>query len=203
MPKPNAPNMKNLPERLSIENAFMLAGSGNTEAFSEWMGMVEIPLRKSFARFARFVDPEVIVQETFLRMWLVARDPARRLEGENASLRFALKVARNVVHEELRRMRPYQSLDDEEWNELPEMSFEPVLPDPALGKAIRKCLDRLPEQPRTALNARLFQSHHPDRQLAEQLRMRLNTFLQNIVRARKLLAECLERRGVRLGEMLS
>jgi RNA polymerase sigma-70 factor (ECF subfamily) len=34
--------------------------------------------------------------------------------------------------------------------------------------------------------------------LAERLGMRLNTFLQNVTRARKLLVECLERRHVDL-----
>jgi RNA polymerase sigma-70 factor (ECF subfamily) len=34
--------------------------------------------------------------------------------------------------------------------------------------------------------------------LAERLGMRLNTFLQNFTRARKLLAECLEKRKVDL-----
>jgi hypothetical protein len=35
------------------------------------------------------------------------------------------------------------------------------------------------------------------------VRMRPNTFLQNIVRARRFLAECLRRRGVDLGVELS
>ena len=39
--------------------------------------------------------------------------------------------------------------------------------------------------------------------LAERVRMRPNTFLQNIVRARRFLAECLKRRGVDLGVELS
>ena len=38
----------------------------------------------------------------------------------------------------------------------------------------------------------------PDETLAAGLRMRRNTFLQNITRARKLLAACLERHGVDL-----
>jgi len=39
--------------------------------------------------------------------------------------------------------------------------------------------------------------------LAERLRMRLNTFLQNIVRARRSMEKCLEGRGVRLEEVMS
>ena len=58
-----------------LEDAFQLARSGNPEAFAECMGMAEIPLRRSLRRFARAVDVEVVVQETLLRMWLLANDP--------------------------------------------------------------------------------------------------------------------------------
>jgi DNA-directed RNA polymerase specialized sigma24 family protein len=186
-----------------LERAFRRAGSGDADAFADWMGMVEHPLRRSLARFARAVDVEVVVQETFLRMWMVASDPARRLEGESASLKFAFKVARNVALEELRHTRLYQFFDDRESIELPEMSITPEFPDPALKKAINECIDRLPAQPKTALSARIRDGHLPDRDLAREARMKLNTFLQNIVRARKLMAECLEKRGVRLEGILS
>jgi DNA-directed RNA polymerase specialized sigma24 family protein len=167
------------------------------------MGMVEQPLRRSLARFARIVDVEVVVQETFLRMWLIACDPTRILEGENASLRFALGVARNVALEEMRHSRRGQFVQLEELDRLPEGCLNPELPDPALGRAIADCVERLPAQPQTALMARINEGHLPDRDLARRTRMRLNTFLQNIVRARKLVADCLERRGVRLGEILT
>jgi RNA polymerase sigma-70 factor (ECF subfamily) len=186
-----------------LESAFRRAGSGDPAAFAEWMAMVEHPLRRSLARFARAVDVEVVVQETFMRMWLVACDNTRRLEGGNASLKFALRVARNVAHEELRHTRLFNFYDDKALGELPETVFVPELPDPALRKAINECVDRLPAKPRTALNARVQDGQLPDRDLAAGVKMKLNTFLQNIVRARKLVAECLEKRGVRLKEVLS
>ena len=43
----------------------------------------------------------------------------------------------------------------------------------------------------------------PDRSLAERVGMKLNTFLQNVTRARRLLADCLRRRGVDLDLELS
>jgi RNA polymerase sigma-70 factor (ECF subfamily) len=47
------------------------------------------------------------------------------------------------------------------------------------------------------LHARLESAGvEPDDALAERLGMRKNTFLQNFTRARKLLAECLARRGI-------
>jgi RNA polymerase sigma-70 factor (ECF subfamily) len=42
----------------------------------------------------------------------------------------------------------------------------------------------------------------PDETLAEHLSMRLNTFLQNFTRARKLLAKCLEERGIHVAAEL-
>jgi DNA-directed RNA polymerase specialized sigma24 family protein len=186
-----------------IDAAFRRAGFGDADAFAEWMSLVEDPLRRSLARFARAVDVEVVVQETFLRMWLIAREPARRLEGENASLRFAFRVAQNVAHEELRHTRLHPLIDENAVDQLPEFRLEPAFPDPSLGKAIRECIDRLPTQPKTALNSRIQDGHLPDRDLAQKARMKLNTFLQNIVRARKLMAACLEARGVRLEGIVS
>ena len=186
-----------------MDESFRLARQGNQDAFARWMGLVELPLRRSLWRFARVVDVEVVVQETFMRMWLAARDQAREISGSHASLKFAYRVARNVALEELRRARQDLRIDLEELDGLPEGRFEVPLPDPALARAIRDCREKLPEQPRRALSARIDQGHMPDRALAERLRMKANTFLQNVVRARRLLRECLERRGVRLGEILS
>ena len=186
-----------------LEEAFRLARSGNPEAFAEWMGMAEIPLRRSLRRFARAVDVEVVVQETLLRMWLLANDPQWVLEGDNASLKFTFRVARNVALEEIRRFRQDRFVNMNTLDSLPEGCVEPELPDPALGQAINDCIERLPKQPRRVLSARMRDGWLPDREIAGGLWMKVNTFLQNIVRARKLLADCLERRGVRLGEILS
>jgi len=186
-----------------LEEAFRLARSGNPEVFAEWMGMAEIPLRRSLRRFARAVDVEVVVQETLLRMWLLANDPQWVLEGDNASLKVAFRVARNVALEEIRRFRQDRFVNVDTLDSLPEGCVEPELPDPALGRAINDCIERLPKQPRRVLSARMRDGWLPDREIAGGLRMKVNTFLQNIVRARKLLADCLERRGVRLGEILS
>ena len=72
-------------------------------------------------------------------------------------------------------------------------------PDPLLRKAIEECRKALPGKPAAALLARIESAGaEPDALLAERLQMKLNTFLQNVTRARKLLAECLGRRGVQL-----
>jgi DNA-directed RNA polymerase specialized sigma24 family protein len=195
--------MADAPTTDRLEEAFRIARSGDAEAFAEWMGMIEIPLRRSLRRFAREVDVEVVVQETFLRMWIVACDHGRVFEGENASIRFASRVARNAAFEEIRRNRRDIHLDPEDFDRLPEGTIDPEMPDPGLRRAIFECIERLPKQPRKALGARIQDGGRPDRELALTLRMKLNTFLQNIVRARRLMAACLEKRGVRLEEIRS
>lgn len=72
-------------------------------------------------------------------------------------------------------------------------------PDPLLREVIALCFDKLPTQPSVALRARLqCEGADSDAILAERCQMKPNTFLQNVGRARKLLLECLEGRGVDL-----
>jgi DNA-directed RNA polymerase specialized sigma24 family protein len=169
------------------------------------MELVHDPVRRSLRRFARAVDVEVVMQETFLRMWLVATDPERRLEGENASLRFATRMARNVALEEVRRLGGGRLVPIEDLDNPALPSVEPDPPsDPALRRAIRDCVEQLPKRPGEALQARIRSGHATaDRDLAASLNMKVNTFLQNIVRARRLLRTCLEGKGVPLSEIVS
>jgi len=186
-----------------LEKLFQLARLGDRGAFAQWMGMVEIPLRRSLHRFSRAVDVEAVVQETLVRMWLVAGSPERVLEGSSASLKYAFAVARIVALEEMRRYRQERFVELDVLDNLPEGRINPDPPDPALARKIQDCMEGLPRQPREALWARVHDGRLPDRQLADALRMKANTFFQNIVRARRLLRKCLERRGVRLEEILS
>jgi len=81
------------------------------DAFADWMGRVERLIRLSLRRFARAADVEGVVQETLMRMWLLAREPERRLTGEDASLRYALGMARNIARSEARRLGGDASAD--------------------------------------------------------------------------------------------
>jgi DNA-directed RNA polymerase specialized sigma24 family protein len=189
-------------EEIIVDRAF-LAAAGDPDAFGRWMGMGEIPLRRSLARFARHVDVEVVLQETFMRMWIVANDAGRHLTGPNASVRFAFKVARNVAHEELRKSwsGKHVDLDDVE---LPDQGIVVIpFPDPLLHQAIHDCVEKLPTQPKLAIKARMEEGPGPDRDIAASIRMKVNTFLQNVVRARRFIRQCLEQRGIRLGEAAS
>ena len=184
----------------AVDVAFWRARSGDHEGFADWVRLVELPLRTSLRRLARRVDVEAIVQEGLLRMWLLA--PTLALDGEDASLRYALRLVQNLALREAERLRRFDPLDPAQLEHSPELVVAPdPPPDPSLRRAILDCISRLPQKPREALQARLAgRGVEPDRALAERLRMSLNTFLQNIVRARRHLARCLESRGIAQGE---
>ncbi len=182
-----------------IDLAFRRIQRGDRAAFVDWIRRVEMPLRASLRRFARFVDVEDVVQEGLLRMWVLA--PRVVLDGRNASLRYALTLVRNLARKEVRRRHGHVVFD-------PEEHADPVgpdpPPDPRLKQAILDCLSRLPARLRSALMARIEGGGRlHDRLLAERLHMKPNTFLQCIVRARRRLADCLKRRhGVSLAEVM-
>jgi RNA polymerase sigma-70 factor (ECF subfamily) len=175
--------------------------AGEADAFARWLAGAERRLRASLASFAARVDTEAVLQETLLRVWQVAPRfvPDGRADG---LLRLAVRIGRNLAVSEVRRDRlepaDLEALERaaREWDEAP---VAERTADPLLRRAIEECRRRLPRRPAQALTARLESGGaDPDEALAAQLRMRKNTFLQNVVRARRLLAECLARRGVDL-----
>ena len=184
------------------DSAFAKACDGDIDAFARWMGSVELPIRLSLRRFVQAVDVEAILQETYLRMWIYARDRGESLEGEDASLRFAIGMARNLARAEARRTRREIHLPPES---MPELPIGPENPsDPSLRRAILGCIEKVARKPLQALQARVgLGPRLTDREIAVMLDMTLNTFLQNIVRARKQVAACLERHGISLREVLT
>ena len=181
--------------------------AGEVGAFGSWMAGAEARLRDSLRSFAVRVDVEAVVQETLLRVWQTA--PRFVADGrENGLLRLAIRVGRNVAVSELRRYRaePMEigALEREAEAYDPIGSEGPRARDPLLARRIDDCLKRLPRQPGRALGARVEGlGVEPDETLAAGLGMRTNTFLQNVTRARKLIAECLERHGVDLAAELA
>jgi DNA-directed RNA polymerase specialized sigma24 family protein len=110
----------------------------------------------------------------------------------NALLRLAVRIARNLAIDEVRRRgRPLPVYRDDEPS-----SADPVS-DPWLRKLVIECREKLGHKPALALDARIRSAGaEPDTVLAARLNMRLNTFLQNVARARRQLADCLRRKGV-------
>ena len=173
--------------------------AGDPDAFGQWVAGVEASLRRTLKPFAALVDTEAVLQEALLRVWQVA--PRFSSDGKpNALLRFAVTTTRNAAISELRRSAPTsQQLDALEHQLAAQEQFQPSPPDPFLRQAILECRKKLPSKPALALEQRLASGGADnDRVLAERLGMKLNTFLQNFTRARKLLAECLKKRGVDL-----
>ena len=135
-----------------------------------------------------------------LRIWQVA--PRVRADGRpNALLRLAIRSARNLAIDEARRARRSDSNPETLARALEDADTaagELEAPDPWLRQAIVECRDALPDKPRAALSARIESiGSEPDAALAARLGMRLNTFLQNVTRAKRLLSSCLEGRGFR------
>ena len=124
----------------------------------------------------------------------------------NGLLRLARRVGANLALDVLRRearMKPAELDELERALQAQHGDRGGWEPDPLVARAIHECREGLPAQPRLALDARLYGGgRDPDRTLAEGLRMTTNTFLQNVTRARRLLAACLEGRGVDLAGLL-
>ena len=173
--------------------------AGDPEAFGHWIAGVEPSLRRTLKPFAALVDTEAVLQEALLRVWQVA--PKFVPDGKpNALLRFAVTTTRNAAVSELRRSAPsHEQLDALEHQLAQQQAAQPWVPDPFLREAIAECRKKLPRQPAAALEQRLSSGGtEDDAVLAMRVGMKLNTFLQNFTRARKLLAECLKKRGVEL-----
>jgi DNA-directed RNA polymerase specialized sigma24 family protein len=170
--------------------------AGDADAFGRWLAGAERPVRESLRSFAAVLDAEAVLQEALLRVWQVA--PRFQPDGRpNGLLRLGVRIARNLAISEVRRLRAVPAGPADVEAALAETERPPAPPDPLLRDAIRTCREQLPARPRQALDARLAGAGGGgDPELAAALGMRLNTFLQNMTRARQLLAECLRRRGV-------
>lgn len=172
-----------------------LIAAGDSRAFGQWVAGCELSLRGSLRKFAAAVDTEAVLQEALLRVWQVA--PKFAPDGRpDALLRFASVTARNVALSEMRRLG---TKVPEPEGLGAEVAVAAQSPDPLLRAAVIDCRDKLPGKPRLALDQRLESAGaDDDHVLAERVGMKLNTFLQNFTRARKLLAECLQKRGIDL-----
>ncbi len=166
---------------------------GDPDAFQRWVAAAEATVRLGLRSFAAVVDTEAVLQETLLRVWQVA--PRFVPDGRpNGLVRLAVRIARNGAISERRRVRTAGPPPEDTPGDVPVLAG-----DPLLREAIQTCREKLRGRPAEALEARLAAGgSEPDEVLAERLAMRLNTFLQNFTRARRQLAECLEKQGVDL-----
>ncbi len=174
---------------------------GDARAFGQFVAGVEERLRLSLTSYAACVDVEAVVQETLIRVWQAA--PRVQPDGGGDSLgRYAIRAARNLAIDHVRRQGRVlveAGLASGAGGLGPEQAYEPAPPDPLLRQRILECRAKLGGAPSRAFAARMQAAGgQPDSVLAEQVGMRLNTFLKNFGRARKLLMECLRKAGVEL-----
>lgn len=183
---------------LDLDAHLPAIAAGDAAAFGQWLAGAEPALREALRSFSARVDVEAMLQEALLRVWQVA--PRHTPDGRpNSLFRLAIRISRNLCVDELRKARSAPA--DEEAIERALAQAEegalPAGPDPLLRRVIEECREKLPGKPAEALTARLAAGGaEPDEEIAARLGMRTNTFLQNFTRARKLLAECLEKRKV-------
>lgn len=183
--------------------------AGDADAFGRWLALAEPVIRATLRPFSRMVDTESVLQEALLRTWQIAARVVA--DGRpNVLLRVAVRIARNLALSERRRAArldaggtaPAAALlaPGDEAAVIERVAGNvPPAPDPLLRRAVEECRQQLPDRPRAALAARLTSGGlEPDEVLAQRLQMRLNTFLQNVVRARRFMAECLRARGIDL-----
>ncbi|MDQ3262624.1 MAG: sigma-70 family RNA polymerase sigma factor [Myxococcota bacterium] len=191
-----------MPDR-DLDTELSAIARGDAAAFARWLGAAEHELRRSLRPVAAWVDTEAVLQEGLLRLWQVA--PRFTPDGRpNGLLRMGVTICRNLATSELRRHRPEVSAEEITVRiRLEQEAISPEqLPDPLLRRVIALCRAKLPRKPAEALAARLESiGGDDDETLAARLGMKLNTFLQNFTRARKLLAQCLGKNGVRLEEL--
>lgn len=173
--------------------------AGDSAAFGRWVARAEPRLRASLKSFAAHVDTEAVVQETFLRVWNVA--PRFRHDGQPDGLtRLAVRIARNLAIDELRRARVEPVEVDRLEKEAEAAGERPTQVDPLLRQLIAACVEKLPSKPRAAILQRIHaRGNVSDAALSEAAGMKLNTFLQNVRRARVGLERCLEAGGARWG----
>jgi len=181
--------------------------AGDAAAFARWLAGAEDRLRGSLSSFAERVDVEAILQESMVRVWQVA--PRVVPDGRpHVLLRLAIRIGRNLAVSALRQ-RHHEPVEVEILERLAAEAESTAPPpdrsaDPMLRRVLEDCHRRLPEKPALALQARLDSAGaEPDARLADRLGMRPNTFLQNIIRARRFLADCLRKRGIDLGLEMS
>jgi len=175
-----------------------LIQAGDADAFGRWVAGAEDRIRASLNSFARIVDTEAVVQETLLRVWQVA--PRFQADSRpNSLIRFAIRIARNLAIDASRRRRVTPAEIEQLERAANRATSDPAPPDPLLRETIAKCFQALPERPRHALQQRISaRGNRHDVELAKEVGMKLNTFLQNIRRARLSLSECLRSHGVRI-----
>src|SRR5262249_15517981 len=85
-----------------LDTHLVAIGTGDRRALAAWCAGAEMSLRASLRRYATVVDAEAVLQETLLRVWQLASG-VQPDGAPNALLRLAMRIARNLAIDEVRR----------------------------------------------------------------------------------------------------
>src|SRR5437016_6267680 len=165
-----------------------LVSQGDTSAFEELIERHQALVAGTVARMlSSNSDVEDIAQQVFIRVWKSARRYVPRAKFTT----WLLKITRNLVFNEMRRIkrRPHVPLQSEPGAEDPPLKDETNLaPDASLlalelQQAIEEAIQRLPETQRMALVLRRYQELSYE-QIAEVLDLSVPAVKSVLFRAR-------------------
>ena len=163
-------------------------------AFQNWITMVEMPLHLSLRRFARAVDVECVVQQTFVDAWKLLRQKGYEWPSENVSLQWVISVAWDVARSEARR-NGFEHL-------LPPHEVSEAEPGPdekariALREAMKDCTPKLTAEEEVTLLCRLQHGGFSEASIAGCCRKDVTTLASIVTKARRKVIRCLERKGI-------
>ena len=167
------------------------------------LGAEPDPCASRCARSPSVVDVEAVLQEALLRVWQVAPRFDCATAEPNGLLRLGIRIARNLAVSEVRRTQARPTEEGDLEAALGETRpLRRTTPDPMLRGTIASAGTSCREA-RQALDTRLASggASPTSGSRRRSVGMRLNTFLQNFTRARKLLADCLRKHGIQIEEL--
>ncbi len=139
-------------------------------------------------------DAQDVLQTVFVQ----AYQGLEKFEGKSAFRTWLFAIARHRCLDHIKIARRRQArveFVDEVPEPPPDIDATPT--DPQLTRALRRCLDALPESVRTVVLLR-FQAGFSYAELAQQSKEKAGTLQARVVRALPTLRRCLEAGGVTL-----
>lgn len=175
---------------------------GDRQAFATLVQSAQIPLRSFLALRLMSLDHlDDVEQATWVTCY---QNRAKYIPGGNA-LAWIMGIARNLARQHLRQIYRHQHQDDEVLAVLFEESLgntaPQVEPDTAViqrevREQVQDCLSGLAPASRQLIVARYFADKSVS-EIAEDLGRSANWVSVTLMRVRKSLSACLERKGVR------
>lgn len=139
-------------------------------------------------------DPHV-AEDIFQEVWLKLANALNRGDRVEDQARWCRGVARNLVLHHWRDQRDAKVVADSEFVDLVEAAFDEAEPDDWSDRrhALAECLQTLPEKSRQLLGLK-YESGCSIAAIAITLRQSVDAVTKSLLRLRRALASCVERR---------